>query len=93
LAKQARQAKLAEGLPVLPRELITPAELAAAPLPETPVTASPPPADKAPPGTGERRHNRGKRRGQKAQKAQVMQTHPVPPEPEAPPTPTEEPAS
>jgi glycine/D-amino acid oxidase-like deaminating enzyme len=61
LAKHARQAALAEGLPVLPHELVPAAELAAASVPETVPAAAPPP-DAPPQGQGERGKNRGKRR-------------------------------
>lgn len=67
MAKRARQAALAEGLPVVPRELVPAMELAATPVAHS-APATPPPVAEPPP-QGERRRNRGKRgKGQKRQK-------------------------
>jgi hypothetical protein len=67
MAKRARQAALAEGLPVVPRELVPAMELATAPVVDSPPVTPSPTAE--PPVEGERRRNRGKRgKGQKRQK-------------------------
>jgi glycine/D-amino acid oxidase-like deaminating enzyme len=73
LAKQERQAALAEGLPVLPRELVPAAELAAAPVPDAPAALAP--AGEPPAGEGERRRHRGRRK--RSQKTKVEPPSPA----------------
>ncbi len=60
LAKAARLAALAAGLPVIPRPMIPPAELAAVAIPEV-AAAVAPPSGEPPAGGSERRRNRGKK--------------------------------
>ena len=65
LAKAARQAALAQALPVLPKPMVPAAELAVAPVADA-ATPAVIPSGEAPGGAGERRRHRGKRgKGQK----------------------------